>query len=201
MPRADDADRAPRALLPLLLLAPALCACIHSRAESPAPPAWRVDLAHARTSVHGAWALVALRSGETVSGELLAVSGDALFLGATPRFFRVRGDCIARVNVAGYENDDAGPLIWGVLLTISTVTHGWFVPLTAPLVSAGMSIGRTLQGQAGHVRPGRDAAGFEGIRPWARYPQGMPIAFVERLPYTDLGPSCRPPLILKEDIP
>jgi hypothetical protein len=138
------------------------------------------------TCPRGAWIRIeytAEAAHRKVQGELIAVDPTAVHvldpageLIAVPTAWVTGGRAAVHTNVAG------ALALWGVLGTASTVSHGLLLIWTAPLLWLHVAIVLPVQeSRAGLLEiPPHD---WGLLRPWARFPQGLP----EGLTRADLG--------------
>ena len=170
-PRADR----PGALLFAAFLT-AGCAAV-----SPAPRAWQVTEAQAALNPYGAWANVSLRRGRVISGELLAVQEDNLFVGSAEGLRGVPIDCIATLRLAVFEAHFGMPGTVSILGLLSSLSHGYLLVLSAPvwLITAGVATHSASS--MGHETFG-GARKIEEARTFARFPAGLPPGYLERAP-------------------
>ena len=147
-------------------------------AASPAPPGSRLTMEQAQRDPHGAWINIVTLQGE-VAGELLAVEAKALVVASTAGFQRVPVARIRSWSLSWYEADNGGVIVFGVLGTLSTLSHGWFLVLTAPLLwMIPTPIMARAQSKQGHESGSLgDADGHLHLAAYARFPAGLPPGF------------------------
>jgi hypothetical protein len=159
----------------------ALLACLAGCASNPAPARWRPSLEQAAHTSLGSWVQLELTSKQEVGGELLEVSDDRVVLqdDRTVRDYPVAQVAVLRVypfsQPWGYATG------WGTVGTVSTLSHGAFLLLSAPLW-----IISTIATAAADSHIGQDTFGRGGEEPlsacrkYARFPQGLPAGYFER---------------------
>ncbi len=169
--------------LPLLLLASLAIACAsvvsHPRLDDvgPPPPLRGESVVSDEPRVWGHQAVVYGFDGHELHGELQAIAADGLWLnrGGTPH--KVALHDIAYVEVVLERDSNLGTIIGvGVGGTLSTVTHGFFLVITAPvwvLSTTGLAI---AEGVSASSTLAFDAGDWWTMRHYARFPQGMPPA-------------------------
>ncbi len=148
-------------------------------AASPAPPGARLTMEQAQRDPHGAWINIVTFEGE-VAGELLAVEAQALVVASTTAGFqRVPVAKIRSWSLSWYEADNGGVITFGVLGTLSTLSHGWWLIFTAPLLwMIPTPIMARAQSKQGHESGSLgDAAGHLRLAAYARFPAGLPPGF------------------------
>lgn len=109
-----------------------------------------------------------------LQGELLAASEDTLYVATAGGGVAVARSSIVDGRVFGYDAG-VGSITGAVLLgTVSTISNGYFLILTAPMWLIGGSIAAGSQSR----QPVRDASAPPGVlQPWARFPAGLPTGF------------------------
>lgn len=159
---------------------------------SPAPPGWRRGPAAVQRSPLGSWANVTLASGAIVSGEIIAADADAVYLGAAPRLLTVPGRCVRSMRIGFYETETGGIATWALVGTLSTITHGFFLVMSAPLWIADGVVSTAVAERKGHLTLHFERGGpLASAGTWARFPQGLPSTFAERAPAREtVDPSC-----------
>lgn len=156
------------------VLAALLAGCT---AASPAPPSARRTIREAQRSPHGAWINIVTVEGE-VAGELLAVEPRALVVASTAGFRRVPVAGVRRWTLAWYEAQNDGVLAMVALGTASTLSHGFWLIFTAPLLwwAPGIAMSRAQSAQ-GYEEGGPDPVAHLALRRYARFPAGLPPGF------------------------
>ncbi len=123
----------------------------------------------------GAFIVITTEGGQEVSGELISVESNVI---RVLRFGPVRGALtwVATTDVKAaqlfrYESEGGiGP--WALLGTLSTLTHGFFLFLSAPvwILTGSLAAGAETR----HVVMEFPESSWSEISDWARFPQGMP---------------------------
>ena len=132
------------------------------------PPGWLPDPDDAATSVYGGWVEIRTREAR-FSGELVAITGDTVFVAGTS-LHAVCSTDILSARLVTYDAKDLGGYV--LLGTVSTISNGWFLVLTAPMWLIGGSIAASCR----TYEPIMDfpAEPLMHFVPYARYPQGLP---------------------------
>lgn len=115
------------------------------------------------------------RLGEpSLHGELLAVTDDTLYVATGGGGVAVPRSTVRGGRLFGYDAQ-VGAMAGAVALgTVSTISNGFFLIFTAPMWLIGGSIAARSQS----MQPVRDAsAPPSALRPWARFPAGLPPGF------------------------
>ncbi len=176
------------------VLAVAGIASLPGCTASTAPPLWLPDAVQARDEAWGGWVELTTGKGvaaDTVSGELLAVSEDSVY---TLRDTLVLATALAAVTRGRLEYYDprSGQLDKATLVgTISTITHGIGLIVSAPLwILVGSTSTALVSGDGKYeldpaqprdravAKPGATRerhASWRDLSLYARYPSGWPV--------------------------
>ncbi|MBI5266912.1 MAG: hypothetical protein HY851_06735 [candidate division Zixibacteria bacterium] len=149
-------------------------------AGTTAPRGWLPTAAESQTLAYGAWARVEILDTNLVfEGELIAAVHDTLF---------VLGDTIAglprkslyRVTLTRYQQQHGSLAAWTLAGTLSTISHGWVLVLSAPTwIASGIGASAGVSREP-LVRPRLPKSGsmpretLENLSQYARFPQGFP---------------------------
>lgn len=156
----------------------------------PAPGGWLPTAEENQTSAFGGWVEVWTTTRGKLAGELLAVSEDTIYLNDRDGVVAFPTRNVRRARVTGYD-PRAGDLQRAVLLgTLSTLSHGLVSILSAPAwLLIGLPVAHSaVTGAQVDVSPAQPATprvrgappapeashDWQRLRPWARFPQGMP---------------------------
>lgn len=157
-----------------LVIAAALVALGTACVENPDPR--RPTLVKMQTEGVGGWVVVTARDGTQVRGELISVTREYVHVlrvgqpGAALVYLRTSD--IGRAKVYTYESE-GGIGVMGLLGTLSTASHGFWLIFTAPIWILASSIAAAAE--SNHVEldyPEDDS--LEELSHWARFPQGIP---------------------------
>jgi hypothetical protein len=152
-----------QALVMLLSLACFGCASTNE------PSRWLPASEDLPSDVYGGWISVE-SDGENLAGELIAISGDTVFLADT----LLRTIPIAHMLSARLVSYEVGyGMGAGAFFgSVSTASNGWFLMLTFPM----WLIGGSIAGVSRTFDPIIDYPNtrLDGFIPFARYPQGIP---------------------------
>jgi len=161
-----------------------LAACV----SNPAPSGWLPPAQEVAREAYGGWILVdtareARRgwyaagdsgSGTDVEGELIAVDPDTVFVMSRTGLVAVPKAAVRRATLVAYDAQWGGLAGWAVLGTLSTVSNGGFLILTAPLWIIVSTSATASRSRAPMVELGEKGDRWEKLRLYARFPQGMP---------------------------
>jgi hypothetical protein len=111
-------------------------------------------------------------AGQTTSGELLAVDDLYLYVLTDGRVRAIERRKVTQVSVELYASQAGQAGLWTALGTVSTVSHGFFLVITAPVwlatgisVTAGAAATNDLEVRDDKLGP---------LYQFARFPQGLP---------------------------
>ena len=150
-------------------------------AASTAPEGWRRSKEDVQRVALGSWTRVESRPGGTSSrpslvldGELIAADGKSVVLAKGGDVTVVPATCVNRMTVAAFEPGVADTIALGSVGGLSTLSHGFFLVIGAPIWLV-TTLGATwAQSGAGTLEKPRNPGA------WARFPQGLPSGFLEQ---------------------
>ena len=148
------------------LLATILAGC----ATNPAPQSWQPAPKEAQRSVRGGWIALERKKPAMgrVEGELIAVDDDALHVLTAEGLRAVPRAEVRKAKLVGYGDESVALGAWMGLGTVSTLSHGYYLIFTAPLLwLLGGGAATSDESRAGFIK---DAE----FRAYARFPQGLP---------------------------
>ena len=162
-------------------------ACI----SNPAPRSWLPRAEPATRDVYGAWIVVTTSQTATTApsifaGEFLAVGRDTVFvltLGGAVKPIPT-GD-VQRARVAFYDAEWGGLGAWTALGTLSTISNGFYLVLTAPAWLLGGS-GVTASQSKAPIRDVTEVGDWSKVSMYARFPGGWPDKLPRELPRKDV---------------
>ena len=131
------------------------------------------------TSTYGGWMVVIYTSAEesvtktATGGELIAIQNDSVFLLSPETLSIIPTDFIEQTILVFHKNKTEGFALWGGLGTLSTISHGWFLFLSAPLwIITGITATITEAKRPNTLEyPGST---WQEMNKFARFPQGIP---------------------------
>lgn len=142
--------------------------------SSNAPRAYRQPAAISAKRVSGSWVQVRSTGGTVTSGELLA-AGDTVWVIADSTLTPVPRDSVRDVTLTRYDPRGRDLGVLTVLGIASTISHGWWLILTAPTWAIG---GASAVAAESH-RAIWKTSDVSKLTLWSRFPAGIP-ANVER---------------------
>lgn len=157
-------------------LCAALCLALFGCTRSPAPRAWLASPAAAESTAYGGWVVVELgkpRQKEALSGELIAIDEDSLFVLSGSTLVAVKMGETKQVTLWGYDSRWGSVALWTIVGALSTASHGWALAATFPLlwVLPGTLITGSASRNAVVTVPKRP---WTALQPFSRFPQGLP---------------------------
>jgi hypothetical protein len=172
---ATDCRRA----LAIVLVSGAL-ACAHN----PAPRYWLAPAEGEQADPYGAWIVVSKMDARArdVSGEFLGVSHDSVFvLLQDSRVLAIPADSVRTAQVASYESKYMELVVWTAAGSLGTISNGYFLLFTLPAMLIDGAVASTTQSVA-PIRRVDGAVGWDAVRMFARFPEGIPDHLPRTLP-------------------
>ncbi len=156
-------------------------------AMNPAPSGWLPTAAEAQQTTHGGWMSIDVRGPRHARfiGELIAIERDTVFVLQADGLARIPTSDISRASLASYDAEMDGLYVWWVLGTLSTFSHGALLILSAPvwLLAGGIGLASHSHKPVTTYDAQYDAYSrlrIEELRPYARFPQGLPAGLDRR---------------------
>ena len=152
----------------------------------------------------GGWLVVTSHQGGQAQGELIAVDATSLTLltwskpPAQRALYTLSIPSIKRAELFRYVSEASGIGVWGGFGTLSTISHGVFLVLTAPLWVITTSIAASTETH--HVTLVYPHDSMAELAKWARFPQGMPPGIDPRALVTPM-PLPPPPVVPVQPVP
>jgi len=146
------------------------CAC----ASLKSPEGWLPKVSDVESQVYGSWVVVEHMSGgqtTTTSGELIAVDPDSMFILSENGVSQIPAAAVKQTRLEIYKEKKIVGL-WAVLGTLSTLSHGFGLILSAPIwviSGIGGAVGESWSGIMEIKGPP-----LEDLRRYTRFPQGLP---------------------------
>jgi hypothetical protein len=140
-------------------------------ATSHAPNDWLDQPNDVPKSCYGGWIETELINSKSVMGELIAISKDSMFI-ADSVFRSIPLSQIIRAKLIFYDSNYSQMVTWTFLGTLSTLSHGIGLIITAPLW---LLVGSTITSERSWepvIQYPNDT--WENISFYARFPQGLP---------------------------
>ncbi len=126
----------------------------------------------------GGWIVIHTIDHREVSGELLAVDADRVYLlpAAGAHLHWVKRAAVTTAVLFEYEAGGFGA--WGLLGSLSTASHGYFLVFSFPIWVLSSTI--TNAEESRHMILHYPQAGWDALARWARFPQGLPAKLTRR---------------------
>ncbi len=166
MPSAEVPGRAVRLLMRSMTLSLCLAAC----RSSSAPLEYRDRPRALASRVSGSWVEIRRVDGAYRYGELLAAAGDTLFAIHRDTLHAIPRDSVYRVELTRYRPSTGGLATWAALGALSTISHGFYLVLTAPTWIITGIVASTVESR----RAIWHTTDFKALAPWSRFPAGLP---------------------------
>jgi hypothetical protein len=159
-----------------LLIAAALLAsagCLHN--PDPRPR----SMAEIQSDTHGGYAVVRAGGQVVVWGELIAIGPSDVWILSGGRVIHTPLERVAELEVHPYALTVSAVAAWGLLGTLSTISHGFFLVLSAPVWIVTSTITAAVHSRTAHEKYHRDQGNWPELAKWARFPQGIPPGVTE----------------------
>lgn len=148
--------------------------------SNPAPENWLPEPKETPTWTYGGWIVLTLKSSNPDpkaaaplrDGELLAVAPDSVWLMTDNGAVGVARADVTHARLIGWYPETDNMVLWTAIGTVSTLSNGAFLLLTAPAWLIGGSLATGSQSRRPVVRT--DKADWSQLRLYARFPQGLP---------------------------
>lgn len=154
------------------LFSVAVIATVGSCYQASAPPGWLSRPEEARQAF-GSWIDIQPRPGspeQRVAGELIAIDADSVHVLADGRLVSLPTPTPCCVTLTAFRMDYTALQLWTVVGTLSTASHGFGLILTGPV----WLLTGTLAASAASYAPRIPSTEPAVLRPFARFPQGIP---------------------------
>lgn len=152
-----------------LLVSASATGCLHN--PDPRPR----SMSEVHRDARGGFAVVRVAGQVDNQGELIAIGPEGVWVLAGRRLIRTPLERVSELNVYGYDVSIGGPAAWGLLGTLSTISHGFFLIFTAPIWLVTTIGSSSSHSRSAHERYVDDRGDLSEIAKWARFPQGMPL--------------------------
>jgi hypothetical protein len=158
----------------------ALAAMVLGCASAPThPPDTLPDPDEVGGAVFGGWIEIEYgpkKDKKQVVGELLAVDSVRVYVLREDAMRVVPIDSVREARLTWYDSHGGGVAAAAALGTLTTISNGAFLVFTAPMWMIGGTIAAHSQYHAPVVKTPKTP--WEEVRPYARFPQGLPPGFV-----------------------
>jgi hypothetical protein len=149
-------------------------ACAGCAAGNSAPDGWLPKPAEAQAGAYGGWIELSYDqpSEQRVDGELIAVSGDSVWVLSGSQGLVIPTAGVKRGKLTAYAAQKGAVTTWAVLGTLSTISNGLLLLFTAPLwiIVGPVAVESEVRAPQRKSPP----LAWGELAPFARFPQGMP---------------------------
>lgn len=156
------------------------------------------SMAAIQSDAHGAFAVATVPGRGVFHGELIAISATEVWVLVGNAMLHEPLARVSELEIFPYKVPVSGVAAWGVIGTLSTISHGFILILSAPtwIITAGI-VGARHSRAAYEVHDGDN---WPALAKWARFPQGMPAGLTtaellhgRQAPVVPLPPAMTPP--------
>jgi hypothetical protein len=107
-----------------------------------------------------------------VQGELIALSPDRVFVLTDVGLLELPKTTISQAKLTAYDSGAVALGVWTFLGTLSTISHGVFLIISAPVWVIGGSAITAVQSHKPVISYPKNS--WEAFQRYARFPQGLP---------------------------
>jgi hypothetical protein len=147
--------------------------------QTTAPEGWLSTPAVAQREAYGGWISAAYTLGAgtaTVEGELIAASPDSLHVLTADSLVTVATSAVTSATLTTYDARLNTLNMWTILGAVSSLSHGVGLLLSVPMW---IIVGTTATASASKA-PRVQSVDAALLRPYARFPQGLPPGLERR---------------------
>ncbi len=176
-------------------LVAAVCLMLAACAGTIAPNRWLETPGVTQHEAYGSWARLETGTPDMThtEGELIAVTLDSIFILDTLGFLSgFSAQDVGRVHLQSFDSRHGLVAFWTVLGTLSTVSHGVVLIISAPVWIISGSIAAGSQSKTAHEYA--VPSEWLALAKYARFPQGLPPGIDRsRLKIKPFHKSSQPP--------
>ena len=153
----------------------ALCVLLAGNAcfYTTAPKGWLPTAAEAQRDAYGGWIMVQYKTGaetRAVHGELIAATRDSVHVLTVDSIVALPTTAVISGTLTTYDAKVRTLKLWTVLGVVSTASHGAALVLSAPVWLIAGASATAAASRAPRVESTKPV----DLRPYARFPQGIP---------------------------
>lgn len=143
-------------------------------ATNTAPRGWLDVPKASQSKTFGGWLEVehGENSAKRVQGELIALSPDRVFVLTDDGLLEIPKTTISQAKLTAYDSGAVALGVWTFLGTLSTISHGFFLIISAPVWVIGGSAATAVQSHKPVISYPKNS--WEAFQRYARFPQGLP---------------------------
>ncbi len=156
------------------LLLSSICAgCFFPRVGT---PRGSLPTEEAASFAYGGWITLELYAGDQVSGELIAVGADSVYVlrAGTAELTAYPLLAILEAELVAYGPNTGGVGGWALLGTLGTASHGYYLLFSMPAWAITGSVATLSAARAGRIKHEFPDLDWRQFVPWAQFPQGLP---------------------------
>ena len=159
-------------VLPILLFA--LIYVVGCGPTTISPKGWLPSASAAQHESYGGWVSVRYHTGDSeseVRGELIAIHSNQVLILNSDMLISIPVDSISDMKLTIYNADSKNIGVWTAVGTLSTLSHGVCLVLSAPTwIIGGLNATASTYSQAEMIYPAKP---LDAFRAYARFPQGL----------------------------
>jgi len=150
-------------------------------ASTTAPSKWLSLPQETQRLAYGGWISINYQNDRTpteVHGELIAIHSDSIFLLVSNNLIGIPTAKIAKAKLTAFDANTAPLVLWSVLGTLSTLSHGVGLIISAPVWIISSTAATSAQSYAPQLSFPKKS--WTEFRPFARFPNGLPPGLERR---------------------
>jgi hypothetical protein len=153
----------------------ALAAIMAACAGTSAPTGWLSPATETQREAFGAWIQITFQQAanrENIDGELIAVEGDIVYILVENTLKSAQVAQIKQARLTIYNSQPSLLALWTLVGTLSTISHGIGLVISAPIWIICGTMTTSLESYAPRaIYPQKS---WDELRKFARFPQGLP---------------------------
>ncbi len=150
-------------------------------ASTTAPPKWLSLPQETQRLAYGGWISINYQNNRLpseVHGELIAVHPDSVFVLVPNNLLGIPTAQIAKAKLTAFAANTAPLALWSILGTLSTLSHGVGLIISAPVWIISGTAATSAQSYTPQLSFPKKS--WNEFRPFARFPNGLPPGFERR---------------------
>jgi len=144
-------------------------------ASTTAPSKWLAPPAETQCLAYGGWISINYQNNRTkseVHGELIAVHPDSVFVLTVNQLWAIPSNKISKAKLTAYDAQIGSLTAWSVFGTLSTLSHGIVLIISAPVWIISGTAATSAQSYAPQLSFPKKP--WNEFRKYARFPSGLP---------------------------
>ncbi|MFH1526805.1 MAG: hypothetical protein ABIG69_09165 [Bacteroidota bacterium] len=154
----------------------ALLLFFYGCASVKAPYNWLPEPEYTVKELYGAWITIEIQNEpNTIGGEFIAFQNDSLFVFTSQGIPSISREKVVNVVIDLYQRETNKVALWSILGTLSTISHGFFLGISAPIwIISGISSGVSASHGGLFEKDNPSNEWLESMKKFSRFPNGLP---------------------------